>query len=210
MSFFKDLIKTGIGRVFDRKDRKASERYGLGMYNLQRKHFLEDRKYDEKYLSRLVSGAKEAGLHPLAALGVPMATTQFGGSAPSVSTPSSTVYDSPESDSSVNDAQVEHLKAQTDFVKEQAAASRLARLKEAMMINKDSFHEINEPQRTLRLKPFGINIDTANTTDAETLESRYGELGGSILGLGNIASDVYETLKRAIRRKLSTSKTGSW
>lgn len=213
MTWWQALAKAGT-MAFDRHANRssASRAYGHNkeMYQMSRADYLADRKYDEQYLSRLVAGAKDAGLHPLAALGVnPAGGKTFvasGGNASSYPTQSG---DIDISASRVNDAQIRNLDAQTDQIRAQTAATKLALTKNAMLSNKDNYHDLERPQRTTHIDPAGVPLDTFDSVDANTLEDRYGELGGSILGLANIPLDVAQTLYNVLKRKLGTDKRKS-
>lgn len=42
--------------------------------------------------------------------------------------------------------------------------------------------------------PYGLGVVNPNVADAAAYENRYGELGGSILGIGNLGADVYQNI----------------
>jgi hypothetical protein len=200
-----NLFQGALNLFTGRRDRDHSENFSRSMYNLQRKHFLEDRKYEEGALNRLVNSARNAGISPLAAMGLPMQSTSFSPSTASSSSPASN-FNLDTSASDVNKAQVRYLDAQTDFVRTQADASKVAMLKHATTVNKDNFHDLKDPTRLTRLRALGMDVDTSSMSDAEVLEQRYGELGGSILGLGNVPADAFTTAKNRIKKGSSIAR----
>lgn len=63
--------------------------------------------------------------------------------------------------------------------------------------------QVVDPQRTTGVN-FGVPIrSNPNFSDAQSNEDRYGELGGSILGLANIPADLYWAVKPYLDRALN-------
>lgn len=203
MSAF-NLIEAGVNLVTSRRDRDHAENTADRNYARSRSDYLADRKYDEAYLSRLVKGAKDAGLHPLAALGVQTSGgPAFSGPSSSTSSPRANLRMRDRSSDAVNAAQARNLDAQTDLVKHQTAAAKLGLAKNASLASQDKQgRDLVNPQRHRKIDALGFPLDVAPTTDAESLESRYGELAGALLGAGNFPIDVAQTLVNKINRYL--------
>lgn len=136
-----------------------------------------DRKWQEMIfdssIQRRVRDAKKAGLHPLAALNAQISSPVIS------STPSPMPYypDVPKGPSGVDAAQIRLLNKQADFIDEQIADSRLARLGQAITPQDNLVVEQTPPTRTPHLQtggkvPWKTN---PNWVDAEALTKRYGE-----------------------------------
>lgn len=190
------IVGDFLNLATSRRDRDHAENTADRNYARSRADYLADREYDESYLTRLVKGAKDAGIHPLAALGVNGASGQsFHSPSSSVNAPSSNF-----GDPAIRAATIRNLDAQTDSVKWQTAASKLALTKTYAASNNDGYHKISQPQRTDKLKLAGIPIETFESSDAQTLEDRYGEIGGSVAGLANLPLDVIQTIGKLIKK----------
>lgn len=163
------------------------------------------RQFAQHGIQWRVNDARAAGVHPLVALGAQLnqgTPTAIGtgntGSAKgdAIRAAGAAIAES-LARRDKEKAETRLLNAQADFTEQQAADSQLARMNQ-MQVNDvvvPEFHEVNDPQYTPRLNIGGIPIRTAPTTDAQTLEDRYGEFGGSALGLLNAPADLLYSLK---------------
>jgi hypothetical protein len=220
------MISLGLGDITGsgRKTAKKQRLHEVAMYNKQRRHFINDRAYNRKialsdrryaerreasYFKRLAKGAKAAGFHPLSALGVnPSSGSSFvHGANDSFSPSSSGGGYSGASEVSANvslggnrveDAQVENLEASTELLRSQAEASKAKTAIQMLNASQDKpYTEVVNPTRTSHMDMFGGKLQSNPAfSDAEVLESRYGELGGSVLGLMNLPADLYMKAKQ--------------
>lgn len=92
---------------------------------------------------------------------------------------------------------------ENDYLRSQINSVNLRTMRESgppMPGPTDIFHKVVPPQRTDRLKIAGVPVRTAPAgSDAQTFEDRYGELGGSLLGLSNIPLDAAYTFWRWLK-----------
>lgn len=185
-------------------DRQAADDFNRSQreedYRTARMNLRQQRVFAKNSINWRVNDAIRAGIHPLAALGVQATpfTPIHGGGGNQVYTGDSksdairAVLDSREAES-----RTRLNNAQADMLETQARDSAIARM--AQDPNTDKFHNIVDPQRTPRLKIGGIPVKTfEGSTDAQTFEDRYGELGGSALGLLNIPADALNTIIDAV------------
>lgn len=191
-------IQDTTGHFVGRRDRDHGEHREDHFRAQDRLWFLRDRKHAERFASmeiqRRVRDAKAAGLHPLAALGVnPSSGVSFqhGSSnyqAPSTYYPKYSPVDvSPPS--TLEKAQARLMNAQASLFEKQALDSDMARIRQAVTPDK-LIEDLVNPQRTTHVK-VGVPVKSAPAfSDAQTYEDRYGELGGSAMGLINIPADA--------------------
>lgn len=192
------------GSMGNRSARRAArEQRDQDLY-LQNRNFREQRNQNTHGLRRRVNDARAAGLHPLAALGAqitPFTPVHGGGGsvytgdsmADAVRQAGSIAADSlqqdPESESRtrLNNAQSAVLEAQ--------AANRISPGAAPYPGAQDEIHEVVPPQRTGALSVGRPYLTNPHFSDAQTYEDRYGELGGSLLGLFNFPADLYQFIK---------------
>lgn len=188
------------------QENRREDRFRLQDYN----RFLEDRDYQSKYFDRLMADAKQHGLHPLSVLGHNVVggpsfnPTSYKGSG------SNAAMGGPVADfrklNEVDKANIRHLDAQTEFVNEQAAASRMARGAQALAVTKPiqdaRGNIVQDPEAinryTLPLGMGTIRRDPANLrSSAQTLEDSSGEAASFVLGALGLLDDVtYELGQR--------------
>lgn len=199
-----DVLIQGIqdttGHFVGRRDRDHAEHREDARYAQDRSYFLKDRERAEhradREIRRRVVDAKAAGLHPLTAMGINPASGSVHSFSPSQSTGGSTYYpryspvSAPTAPTELERAQARNLNAQTDLMIKQAQDSDWARIDQAITPDK-LIEELRNPQRTTHVKIAGIPLRSASGfSDAQTYEDRYGEVGGSAIGLANIPADV--------------------
>lgn len=160
-----------------------------------------------------VRDAKAAGVHPLAALGAQLGqyTPIHGGSGGGFGATGDVAADAVRFAAAQIAEMVANLdesksrtrlnNAQADLLAAQAAASTIARAVSPgtprPTPQSPPGHDVVNPQFTPTISP-GFSIRTnPNFSDAQSYEDRYGEVGGSIMGLMNIPADVlYEAAQR--------------
>lgn len=203
-------IQDTTSHFVGRRDRDHSEHRENKFRLEDRTNFLADRAhaeiFDSSYFQRRAKDLKAAGLHPLAGLGAQVSgpimaqqSSSYGGGS-GVNYPRYSPVDL--SSMEVNRAHALKLKAETNFIEQQTQDSIIAR---ARSISPDKLVEdIHNPQRTTHVK-YGVPVRSAPAfSDAQTYEDRYGELGGSVLGLGNIPADVLYSAFQVLK-KLGTN-----
>lgn len=206
-----DVLIAGIqdttGHFVGRRDREHAEHREDRFRAQDRANFLGDRSHmerlDARKVRRMVADARAAGISPLAAMGAqltsPAAVMSGGGSyagSGDTSYPRYTPIDLGAA--RVNNAQAKLLEKQADLVDEQIADSRLARATQAYTPDK-MVEDIINPQRTSHVRYGGAKIQSNSYfSDAQTYEDRYGELGGSLLGLTNIPADIISNVVRSL------------
>lgn len=175
-----------------------------------------DSRYAMSNALRLrVQDAKAAGIHPLAALGAQMnLMAPAGGGAPSVSGGSGIPRDAKGHAVQMAALEIgrmvadrEESESRTELNKAQAAA-----LKAELVLKNPGRgpnnpvpegHDVKNPQFTSHTKVLGKKIRSSPFgSDAETYETRYGELGGSLMGLTNIPLDLIYTVVKDISEAL--------
>lgn len=171
------------------------------------------RLFAERGLRMRVADARAAGVHPLVALGAQLNPSSpvsgVGGSGPALDS-GSRMGDAVRAAGAMiaesvarrdkEKAETRLLNAQADLVTQQAADSQVARITQGMQndVVIPEFHDVQNPQHTPRLNVGGIPVKTAPTTDAQTFEDRYGEVGGSALGLINLPADIFWSIKEQV------------
>lgn len=172
-SMLEQGIQDTLGFAVGRRDRDHAE-------HREDRLLREERAWQEMMMSRglsmRVKDAKRAGLHPLAALGAQI-------SSPVVSQPQAPLPNYPkfgrtiQAPSPVDEANIRLINKQADFIDEQIADSRLARLTQSVTPEQTVMVEEVPSQRTTHLQtgsklPWATN---PNWVDAEALTKRYGE-----------------------------------
>lgn len=182
--------------------------------DVSRAQFHRDRAHQEaredSTFQRRVADANAAGLHPLAVLGAQISSPVVSYSAPYNPGSDSSVSISPAK--SIDAAQTKLLDKQADLIDEQIKDARLDRVGRALTPDKvplppPNFGEkIVPPQRTSGYKtPWGSYLRRAPwTSDAQTYEDAIGEVGGSILGLGNLPADIMYTIYKDLETMVNT------
>lgn len=188
-------IQDTVGFAVGRRDRDHAE-------HREDRMLREERQWQEdmmnSFLQRRAKDAKKAGLHPLAALGAQV-------SSPAISSGSPIQPNYPKFGDSgasrVNAAQARLLDKQADLIEQQVLDSQIARATQAATPEK---FQVRQQARTgpVITLPLGIDLQTAPTADAQVLEDRYGEIGGSLLGLGNIPADIIHELSKSLERAI--------
>lgn len=199
------------------QDRAFSERmFGKQRSFLrgQERRARRDARYAMSHALRLrVEDAKAAGIHPLAALGAQMnLMAPAGGGAPSVSTGSGIPKDARGQAVQMAALEIgrmiadrEESESRTQLNKAQAAAltAELALKNPGRGPKAPDGHDVKNPQFTSHTKVLGKKIRSSPYgSDAETYETRYGELGGSLMGLTNIPLDLIYTVVNDISEAL--------
>lgn len=199
----------------DREFQREMWRRGVRFSERAEGRARRDARYAMSHALRLrVQDAKAAGIHPLAALGAQMnLMAPSGGGVPSVSGGSGVPRDGKGRAVQMAALEVgrmiadrEESESRTDLNKAQAAMLKAELdLKNPGRPPHGSVpdgHEVNPPKFTPEMNVLGKRIRTAPTTDAQTYEDRYGELGGSLLGLTNIPADVLHTIIKDVAEVL--------
>lgn len=202
-----DTVNFFTGRREDRHDEAREDRFRVQ----DREWFRKDRRHAEEFarqfrdtelLSR-VRQASKSGIHPLAALGMsPSSGPAFTASQQPSSYPGSqpnfrmTPIDI--SALKLNEAQTRLLNSQANLFDEQAKDSAIARAVQQSTPDK-LVEDILPPNRTTHVNVAGMPVRSSpGFSDAQSYEDRYGELGGSIIGLGNIPADIIYSIYRGI------------
>lgn len=208
-SSFMNLWSDEIDR---RHERRLQDRQN--MFNSRQSELDRAMQYEfaRNGLSWRVADAKAAGLHPLAALGSQINSAspsgipgQFGGGSAKSDGMRAAAQQISQimAEKEETQSRTELNRAQADLLKQQAEDSKMARavqLSNAVQ-DGDAVHKLVEPQRTPKLMVGGVPIKTfPGGSDAQTFEDRYGELGGSVLGLTNIPADALFSIYKLLQR----------
>lgn len=204
--------------IADRSNRRAEARASAAsLANASEDRRLQ-REFAKHGLSWRVADARAAGLHPLAALGAqlsPFTPVGSGGQTYSGSTKGDAIRAAGAAiaesiaRSGKEKAETRLLNAQADLVTQQATDSQNARIAQAQVndVVHPEFHKVVDPQFTHRTKIAGFNIQSSPWgSDAQTMEDRYGELAGSVLGASNVLLDVPYSMGKYIHSKVKGMK----
>lgn len=180
----------------------------------QRLSVKQDENMARNSLRWRVEDAKRAGIHPLAALGMPFAqssglpmpvnATDYGfGEAiqgkqrRQVEKKQTDLIDAQIRESNARAAltEVEAQSQYSDFVDKQRQASALSRGVANQNVIKD-----NPPEVTTITTPAG-RFKTSATTRAQEFEDEYSDIPGNIYGLWRFMNDAFESFKRRVNRK---------
>lgn len=219
-----------------RRDRGHAERREERFYARDRSTYLKDRAHNErlaqKYynldnpnsrVQRLIADARKAGVHPNAALGIGMSSPVTpGGQDTYQPSPSGSYFnDGAKAGGNVAAivADMAEAKSRTrlnnanaDILEQQAADAKIKLMTQAGnpgMVPEG--HDARNPQFTKKTRQLGMNISSSPTSsDAQTFEDRYGELGGSVLGLANIPQDLLYSFYKLLQRVGGNLHKGSY
>lgn len=191
MGLFDVLYQATLGRKRDKADRRHAERREDYLRGSDRAYFLADRdeqrSYDSHALKRLTTGAKEAGLHPLAALGAQVAGPATAFQSQSYSGGQNIDNRLPPLDfgaEAVNVAQAKLLNKQSELIDMQIKDSKDARVRSSA--TPESVIEALGDPAEITPQTFTPVIEREKTdpsvADANSKTNRYGE------------SEAYETL----------------
>lgn len=164
-----------------------------------------------------MQAAKEFGISPLYALGAPTispAVSVGGSSGPSLGQTISNMGSDVSRAVAAGQTEVERqlqaltldkARLENEYLSAQIASVRTRTVRESAPAIPGLIPEkVAPPQRTTGVN-IGVPIDSnPYFSDAQSLEDRYGELGGSILGLGNLPADFgynwWRHLKSSVKR----------
>lgn len=205
-------------------------------HRLQKQAFAFNKRLALEQLKRStmayrVRDARAAGIHPLVAAGVSMQPLSpvssggtgiptFTGSAPgdAIAAMGQTVSDwiaraTDKESLAQNRALTRRMEAEATLAEQQAADSLVARTVDRANVTQDGVppgHKLNEPQFTSQARVLGIPLKSGFSSDAQTFEDRYGEIGGSLMGLTNIPLDILTTLYHFLEQLGSESGKGTY
>lgn len=155
-------------------------------------------RLDNTVIQRRVDDARNAGIHPLAALGAQVSSPAISGSSPSP-VPNYPQFRSGSDSgaSAVNAAQVRHLDAQTSWVGEQIEASRLARATQSVTPDKRSPVVVTEPMEEKMLQPNKnivhtpyFDLQLRPWSKSSDVEDETGDVGDSTIGIMRVIDSV--------------------
>lgn len=204
-----DVLGGVLGGVFGKKNKGPS----IGK---QKRHALD---YDRRRIKAITDGAKDAGIHPLVALGA-----TGGGFSPTISVPGQSSWGDVIGDavSRFAGAGAEYMQQDADqeawddrqfekILRENtpeppSEMDRLnQRIAEATLLEVQSRTALNRARMGALgatvggemsvPRPFGIPVVPTGTAAAEDVENRYGEIAGEVAGVGNILGDSMNTVR---------------
>lgn len=195
-------------RMDDRSAQGMSDDDRRFQYKMWKRNRDEQRIFAQNTLQWRTDDARRAGLHPLAAMGLSSSSfspVMGGGSGGVMSSRGDAVRAAGAqiaqmvADQKESESRTKLNTAQANLLEQQARDSAVARVNQLPV--KDIFDpKFVRQQMTPGVSVGGIDVRTSPfSADAQTYEDRYGELGGSLMGLMNIPFDVAHSIESYIR-----------